>query len=260
MIKEGVPNEEYHSSEGFSRSTAWNVLKTCPEKVNHDKRFPTRPTSALIVGNGFHMATLEPHLFEKEYEVKPSQIDGKSPLTKHYKEKFSEMQESDESITWLSRSEFEMVSDMADSTNSHPWFSSMMESGNFIIEGSGYFEFEGVQCKVRPDLYDPESGLIIDLKSTQDASESGFRSSVRKWGYDFQVAWYMEGLRQMGHKVTDFVFVAVEKSSPHLVACYRIAPNFIEQQKRQMIKACQIWANCKATKTFPGYSTEVVTL
>lgn len=259
LIK-GIPNEEYHRSSGFSRSTAWNVITGSPARVDYDRNHPTKPTSALILGNGFHSATLEPHLFEKEFEVKPGQIDGKSPLTKHYKEKFASMQEKDESITWLSRSDFEMVSDMADSANSNPWFRSMMDSGKFIVEGTGYFDCEGVKCKVRPDLYDPESGLIIDLKSTQDASEQGFRSSVRKFGYHFQTFWYMEGLRRLGHHVSDFVFVAVEKAPPYLVGIYRINPEEVARQERQMIRACQIWANCTATETFPGYSTEVVTL
>lgn len=260
MIIEGIPNLEYHSSPELSRSTAWNLITTCPARVIHDKRNPGSSSSALILGNGFHSATMEPKLFEEEYEIKPSQIDGKSALTKHYKEKFSEMQEDDTSKTWLSRSEWEMCSDMADSANSNPWFKRTLESGKFIIEGTGFFECEGVKCKVRPDLYDPETGVIIDLKSTQDASPRGFRSSVRKFGYDFQVAFYMEGLRRMGLKATAFIFLAVEKKAPYLSAIYQINGMDIERQSRQMLKACQIWANCSATETFPGYSEEVVTL
>lgn len=257
---QGITNEQYHTSPELGRSTAWQVINSCPRRVKYDKDHPGSQSSALVLGNAFHLATMEPKLFEEEVEMKPRQIDGKSPLTKHYKEKFSELQEEDPSRTWLSRSDWEMVSDMADSAHSHPWLKSTLEEGNYIIEGTGFFDCEGVRCKVRPDMFDPETGIIIDLKSTQDASERGFRSSVKKFGYGFQVAWYQEGLKQMGHKVSDFVFLAVEKKPPYLCACYRINQAEIDYQKKEMKRACRLWSQCLEAETFPGYSTEIITL
>ena len=36
-----------------------------------------------------------------EYAIKPPDIDGKSPLTKYYKETFAEMQEERPDAQWL---------------------------------------------------------------------------------------------------------------------------------------------------------------
>ena len=260
MIIEGISNDDYHSSPELSRSTAWNVLKTCPARVRYDKENPGKSSSALILGNGFHSAFLEPKLFEEEYEIKPKQIDGNSPLTKAYKEKFQQMKDENPGKTWLSLSEWEMCSDMANSASSHSFIQEQFQNDKFIIEGTGFFECEGIKCKVRPDLYSPTSGMIIDLKSTQDASEEAFRLSVKKFGYGFQVAWYMEGLRRMGCKATDFVFLAVEKKPPYLRACYRVNQFEIDHQIKQMKRACKLWKQCVQAETFPGYSPEIITL
>ena len=61
--------------------------------------------------------------------------------------------------------------------------------------------------------------MVVDLKSTIDASARGFAKSVRTYGYAFQCAWYLEeGLQPNGEKPTEFIFLAVEKKAPYLTA------------------------------------------
>jgi excisionase family DNA binding protein len=128
-----------------------------------------------------------------------------------------------------------------------------------IAEGTGYFDYNGAKCKVRPDQYISD-GTIIDLKSTQDASEAGFRSAIRKFKYDFQACWYLEAMRALGLPARQFIFVCVEKSEPYLTATYTLTASEIDRQKPRMQKACEIWATCMDTGVWPGYPEEVVTL
>lgn len=260
MLKDGISNAEYHGSGELSRSTAWSLINTCPAKVRHDmnNRKPSSP--ALVIGSGFHTATLEPEKLDDEFAVKPSEIDGQGPRTKHYKESFELMQKSEPDKQWLAPADYDLILEMAGSALDNPVLRHYMADINKVVEGTGYFEMEGAKCKVRPDLYIPGAGVVIDLKSTQDASNRGFTKSVRQFGYLFQACWYMHALRLLGEKPKQFVFIAVEKTAPYATAAYTIKESDINKQFSNMERACQLWAACQSSGIWPGYSDMVETL
>ena len=260
MLKEDISNAEYHGSGELSRSIAWSLITTCPQKVKYDMTPPKESSPALIIGSAFHAATLEPGKFDDEFAVKPQEIDGQGPRTKHYKEAFEIMQKNEPNKSWLAPSDYDLVMDMAASALDHPILRTHMAEQSSIIEGTGFFEMEGAKCKVRPDLYNPGAGVVIDLKSTQDASEKGFAKSVRQFGYTFQACWYMHALRLIGEKPKQFIFLAVEKSAPHLTAAYTLSATDIDKQMANMEKACKLWATCESSGVWPSYTDDVTTL
>ena len=257
MLVTDISNEAYHGSSELSRSTAWSLLTQCPAKVKYDRENPSPATPALIIGDAFHTATLEPARFESEFAVKPAQLGGKGPRCNVYKDIFAEMQAEEPHIKWLEESEYEYVCDMASSALDHPILKQYLAEQDAVIEGTAYFECEGAKCKVRPDLYLPGAGVVIDLKSTVDASARGFSKSVRTYGYAFQCAWYLEGLRLAGEKPTEFIFLAVEKKAPYLTAAYKVSAAEIEKQTHAMYKACALWNECVSSGVYPGYTDEV---
>jgi len=258
-LTKGISNAEYHGGSELSRSTASSLLSTSPAKVRWERENPRPSSSALVMGGCFHSMVLEPECLDVEYAIKPPDIDGKSPLTKYYKETFAEMQAERPDAQWLKPDEWKTCLGMADAVLSNPVYTHYASDIDAIAEGTGYFDYNGAKCKVRPDLYTSD-GTIIDLKSTQDASEAGFRKSVRNFKYDFQTAWYMEAMRALGLPARQFIFVCVEKSPPYLTATYTLTASEIDRQKPRMQKACEIWATCMETGVWPGYPEEVVTL
>ena len=260
MLKQGIDNNAYHGSGELSRSTAWSLINTCPAKVRHDmnNRKPSSP--ALVIGSGFHTATLEPEKLDDEFAVKPNEIDGQGPRTKHYKESFELMQKSEPDKQWLAPADYDLILEMAGSALENPVLRHYMADIDKVVEGTGYFEMEGAKCKVRPDLYIPGAGVVIDLKSTQDASNRGFTKSVRQFGYLFQACWYMHALRLLGEKPKQFVFIAVEKTAPYATAAYTIKESDVNKQFSNMERACQLWASCQSSGIWPGYSDMVETL
>ena len=260
MLKDGITNAEYHGSGELSRSTAWSLLQTCPAKVRYDMNHPKPSSPALVIGSGFHTATLEPEKLDDEFAVKPSEIDGQGPRTKHYKESFELMQKSEPNKQWLAPADYDLILEMAGSALDNPVLRHYMADIDKVVEGTGYFEMEGAKCKVRPDLYIPGAGVVIDLKSTQDASNRGFTKSVRQFGYLFQACWYMHALRLLGEKPKQFVFIAVEKTAPYATAAYTIKESDINKQFSNMERACQLWATCQSSGIWPGYSDMVETL
>ena len=260
MLKDGITNAEYHGSGELSRSTAWSLLQSCPAKVRYDMNHPKPSSPALVIGSGFHTATLEPEKLDDEFAVKPSEIDGQGPRTKHYKEAFEIMQKNEPDKQWLAPADYDLILEMAGSALDNPVLRHYMADIDKVVEGTGYFEMEGAKCKVRPDLYIPGAGVVIDLKSTQDASNRGFTKSVRQFGYLFQACWYMHALRLLGEKPKQFVFIAVEKTAPYATAAYTIKESDINKQFSNMERACQLWAACQSSGIWPGYSDMVETL
>jgi len=260
MLKEGISNAKYHGSSALGRSTAWSLLTSCPLKVKHDMNNRRPSSSAFVIGSAFHSSVLEPEKLDDEFAVKPVEIDGQSSRTKHYKEAFDIMEKNEPDKQWLAPADYDLAMDMAGSALDHPVLKRYMADINKVVEGTGFFEMNGTKLKVRPDLYSPGAGVVIDLKSTQDASPKGFAKSVRQFGYHFQACFYMHALRLLGEKPKQFIFLVVEKSAPYLTAAYTLKESDINRQFANMERACQLWSACESSGVWPGYGDEVQTL
>jgi len=65
--------------------------------------------------------------------------------------------------------------------------------------------------------------ILVDYKTTVDCSVKGFTSSIRKYQYDLQAAWYKRGFEKAGFNVVDFIFVAQEKKKPFASKIFRMS-------------------------------------
>mgnify|MGYP003145219162 FL=1 len=261
MLRTDISNSAYHGSGELSRSMAWQLVKSCPAKLWHQMQNPT-PSDAphFVVGGCTHTATLEPHKLDDEYGVKPESIDGNSSRTNAYKAVFEEMQKNEPDKRWLTKSDYDTCMKMADSAREHPLLQTYLDDPDTIIEGTGYFGYEGAECQIRPDLFNTRSGVVIDLKTTQEGDPKGFHHSCRRYGYDFQSSFYMEGLRRMGYNPTQFIYLCVEKSAPYLTSAYEIDLAQVSRMKVKMGEACRTWVKCMDSGVWPGYGDHVQTL
>ena len=257
MLQGDISNSEYHSMPELGRSTAFDLINTCPKLVKHNRQTIQTDAPHFVIGGAFHTATLEPHKLDSEYGCKPIEIDGQSPRTKHYKESFELIEKSDPQKRWLSPTDWDKVIEMSEEAKEHPFLQSYLSEPDKIIEGTGFFDLMGAKCKVRPDYYCPSDGTIIDLKSTTDASPKDFKKSVYKYGYAFQAAWYLHGLRLCGEEPKRFLFFAVEKTPPYMTAIYEIASYDVDRQIPMMEKACAKWAKCVETGVWEGYPDDI---
>lgn len=260
MLRKGISNEAYHADPALGRSRASDMLASCPLKVKHAMGKPSPSSPALLNGSMVHAATLEPEILDTEFGCKPTEIDGNSSRTNAYKEAFAEMERAEPEKKWLPPSDYNMCLDVSASAREHPLLKQYLYDADSKIEHTGFFEFEGVTCKVRPDLYNTRTGMVLDLKTTQDGSERGFAKSVRQFNYLFQAAWYMTALRQMGERPKEFVFLVVEKSAPYLTSCYTLDNNDIEREVPNVIDAIRLYGECLKTDVWPGYGDDIKTL
>jgi hypothetical protein len=108
--------------------------------------------------------------------------------------------------------------------------------------------------------------VIADLKSAQDGGPAEWaRWSVRRYGYDTQLAWYRRCvLRSLPADFpppdVDCYAVVVESSPPYVVTVYRATPARLDAADRRLDGWIAGMERCLQTGAWPGYADGVVDL
>jgi PDDEXK-like domain of unknown function (DUF3799) len=208
-----MTNQEYHGAQGVS-SSDFRLLERSPLHLHYKQHFKLSG-STLDFGSALHKSVLEPESFCEEFAIAPDAPRN----TKAGKDAYAQFQESLGDKTALTSIEYEQIELM--SKNVLAIAGGLLKGGE--AETSHFATHEnGIVCKCRPDYYIEEKGLIVDLKTTKDSSEYGFKKSIFEYRYHRQAAWYIDTLRLNGKKADRFIFITVEKTSPYMVSIYEL--------------------------------------
>ena len=123
------------------------------------------------------------------------------------------------------------------------------------------WEWCGLPCSSRLDVYHPGVQRLVDLKTTAgSAGPYAFARECKKYSYHAQMAFYREALRWKGLEVKEVGFVAVSTKPPHVPAVYRLTDEELELGERM----CRAWiealSNCLHSGHWPGYSAQPMEL
>lgn len=224
-----MTNEEYHSRSEISCSQIKTILKNPYEFLAKIKK---EATKNMDFGSCVHKLLLEPEDFEKEFAIIPS-VDKR---TKEGKDAYSAFIENSIGKTIIDINDYEKAK----------WCSQIAKTiaGTFFKNGKAeqsYFsELDGVAVRCRPDYYIEDKGIIVDVKTTQDASRDGFLKSIANFGYHIQAAFYIDTLRSIGLKADKFMFVAIETKEPFMIGLYELDDVSIEFGRAQYKKALEL--------------------
>ena len=256
-----LTNSEYHLHPALSRS---GLALVAQSPLHYWHRYLSGayvqpvPAPALRFGTAVHAAVLEPLTFTELYTEAPSL----SRTTKAGKEAWAAAAESGKEL--LTTDELAQISAICTALDRHPAASqalsvSGLNEATYITTDPG----TGIGIKCRPDRI-TESGWLVDLKTTRDASAPAFAKSVANFGYHVQAAFYMHCLDILGERPKGFVIVAVEKEPPHAVQVFRISASAIQHGTREMFRLLGTLNDClqtySASEPWPAYSPEVVDL
>lgn len=222
---------------------SWSIIKPMGRSPAHClEALKGRESKALAQGIAGHLAVLEPDEFAKcavwtgavrrgkEWDAFRAANAGRVILTE------------DEALT---------AAALGKAVRSHK------VAGRYLAEGeaelSVLWGHEGVDCKSRVD-FRSGAGVLLELKTTTDASPRGFGAQVARLDYLGQAAMYADGFADASGERLPVVFVAVEKEPPYVVQCYRVPESLLLLGRNRYRDLLSRWAQCRGANSWPGYA------
>lgn len=258
---EGVPNKVYHAAPGVSKSNLDKILVS-PLHYRSDKENPRKETPAMALGTAVHTAILEPAEFTKRYAV-PPKINRRTNAGK------AEWQEwLDQGFIPLEVDEWASIMAMRDSFMANSHVQRIMSAG---IPELSVFHYDpefpvdddviGIRHKIRPDWFNADLDVILDVKTSKDASPDGFGRSAGNFNYHMQAAYYSDVMRKRtGRQIRAFIFGVVETAPPYAMALYVLDDEALVAGRNRYKDALDVYAWSQQMGDWPGYSQEPETL
>lgn len=250
--------EDYEAIDAIN----WSTLKVLGKSPAHYLHLLTagqsEDTDARQRGRVLHLAIFEPEKYAREVVVYPDKRAGKAW------ESFAEKHAGKEIIT--SRMA-ETVVAISASARGNPMSAKYLAGG--LPEKTIRWRYEsppvahvdgfGFDCKGRLDFV-ADCGAIVDLKSTRDASPTGFGREVLKWEYHGQLAYYHDGYLAMTGVDLPVVIVAVESVAPYVVQVYRVPDEVLELGRERYQQLLAHLNVCRRASKWPGYAESELSL
>jgi len=246
---ETLSNAAYHDLDAVGKSDLDLIAKS-PAHYRFAER---EETDALRLGSAVHCAVLEPDRFAADYVIAPP-MDHR---TKAGKEQWAEFEAANAGKTMLNRDEGALALRLAEAVRAHPRAQVLLAAGQPEVSALWSDPDLGVRCRARYDWLTPE-GLVLDLKTTQNASAAAFAKAVATFRYHVQHAWYLDGYHQAtGDLPLGFIFIAVEKTPPYAVALYELDGEAADYGRLLARRDLARYATARDLDVWPGYPEEI---
>ena len=251
-----ITNTEYHASPRLSKSKL-DLIDKAPAlykyRVIDGNKRPETP--ALAAGTAVHMFCFEPHLLASTYWVfddaaKVAEIGGAKPrATSAYKLWHAEQLQANAGKIALDPDDLQTYQGMQRSFQSHPIIAEYLAQPH-TTETVLYGTILGVDVQCKLDFVTGHN--IIDLKTTEDATEYAVTRSIKKYRYDVQDALYAEIYRQNFGTWPRFIFAFVEKTAPYLCELYELSEFDREQAHEKYRDNIRTYIDCMQTGDWYG--------
>jgi PDDEXK-like domain of unknown function (DUF3799) len=114
-----------------------------------------------------------------------------------------------------------------------------------------------IWCRARLDWMSRDRRVMLDYKSTTDASPDWFSRQIVRMEYHIQDSFYRRGLRAITGQPAEFIFVAQENQIPFDCSFHAVDPSLAEIADALVERAIRLWGECLKTDTWPGYSNRI---
>jgi hypothetical protein len=251
-----LDNDSYHGSEGVSKTHLDTIGGASPahyyDKYLAADREPAKKTDEMILGDAMHKAITEPDLLSEHFVV----WEGPNRSTKEGKAAWAEFLPSSIGKTVLTKDGMKAVRGVRDSVYKHPIAKTLLVRGK---PEQSYYSIdpetgELIKCRVDYDRLN-DCGLMVDLKSTADASPDGFGKSVANYGYHVQGGFYPYVVEHCPGQVQceNFAFLCFEKVRPYAIGIYYIEDMEARLGMIEARRSLNLIAKCRRENRWPDY-------
>lgn len=252
-IHYNLPFSAYAKDDAVNQ-TRLKLMEASAKKFHYFSQTTKEDTPVFGTGRALHTLVLEPDQFNSMFVQQPElnlrTNDGKAQL--------AQFKAANPGKEVLKGDEYAQVFEIAGAILGHPDCCRLLT--NTVREVSLFWQDEetGVKCKGRLDAWRSDTGTVVDVKTTKDASPRGFARAVWQYGYGLQAAWYFAGMRALGLHPQDFVLIAVEKEPPYDIGVYRLSDDTIKLSQAKNAALLRRYAECKRKDYWPGYTEGIV--
>ena len=248
-----ISNAEYHGRKTHLSSTGVRTFKKNKKQFEYMLTNELiKQTKAMADGTAVHAFFLERDKFNSDFVIKPADMRLNTKVGKE----------------WALENQSKIIIDSELGNNLYEMEKSFMDSPAKLIydikgqtELSYFWDDLGtIKGICRPDWISDDGEIVVDVKTTTDASPRGFQKSIANCGYHLQLGWYLRGLRKLGLPVKEFIFIAIEKTPPFCVGVYSADQkmiNFAMKELDQLIPEIQ---TAMVSNEFPDYTPEITSI
>lgn len=251
-VSPAVSDQEYRGIKAVN----WSALKHYAKSPAHYRAYidnPPERTPAMLLGSALHCWVLEPEEFRKRYIVAP-EMDRRTRAGKEAHAEFLALAAGKDVLT---PEQMEAVRGMGAAVRGcHA--RNLVELCEVHERAITWTDpATGLACKGRPDAYSPHTGVIVDIKTTSDASPRAFQRAIATYLYHGQAAFYLDGLLADGVRAEHFIFIVVEKEPPYAVASYACDAEMIAAGRMLTREYLDMHKACLDAGQWPGYPNRV---
>ena len=249
----------YHENKALGSSAINCLFKNPPAqfKAEYIDKIIKRDTKAMQFGTALHSRVLEPLDYPSVVSIEP---EGTNRRTKGYKE-------------WIAGQSGKVVLKHEESEKIEAMFDALQNNEQA-------YQFLSALCEVEKPLFwkdkvhnielkgkidgliegENKRDIIIDLKTTRDASPDGFSRAMADYGIHRQLAHYREGYQMITGRAASCYIIAIEKEPPYLNAVYQISEDALATGLIERNIALDTYAKCVRTGEWGGYDNGIIEL
>jgi len=248
-----ISNAEYHGRKTHLSSTNVRTHKKNRKQFKYSLTHElVKQTKAMADGTAVHAFFLERDKFNSDFVIKPADMRLNTKAGKE----------------WAQEHQSKIIIDSELGNNLYEMEKSFMDSpARLIYDKQGQSELSYfwddlglVKGKCRPDWISNDGNIVVDIKTTTDASPYGFQKSIANWGYHLQLGWYLRGLQKLGLPAKEFIFIAIEKTPPFSVGVYRANKDMITYANDEINNLVYDIDESLKSDDFPDYTPEILDL
>jgi hypothetical protein len=275
----GVDYITYARWEAASQSQLKKLLPPgTPAHLKVYRETPPKKTPALLEGDAYHCAILEPHAFEARFvtlgQCEAIKKGDKSRCTNNANGLY-QLPGSDDmqafcgthrmgnpvtSRVVLTPEIFDNCRRVRDKVWQHTAARALLETVRFD-EGDTELSIvwvdrqTGLKCKARIDAVSYPFEGMIDLKSAACAEREQFRYAIKRFGYHIQGSFYGDGARRvLNAGLRYYYFLAFEKVAPWGVSVFRLGDASLAQGRTELEPLLATYKECTENDHWPCYS------
>lgn len=225
-IDDYLGEQAYISSSGLKR-----ILESSDALQRYLLR-QNESTPRLDFGTAVHCALLEPDRFEREYVALPVEH-----VDLFHEEDLNLIRETRaHPLRFITEAQMEALHGIREQVARMPEVIGLLKRG--LAERSLFWvdPETGIRCKIRPDLLVLPQ-LILELKTTFDASLAVFQRTLQMQRYHLSAAMYLAGVQQLTGEVPDYVYLVASRHPPYRVEMFVPGNEILNEGARQFREA-----------------------